>query len=316
MPTPSPALARADAAAPLADDGASAAPAAEEARADRTRGVLYMLASALGFSVMSLCVKLVSAELPTMEVVFARSAFMAVVTYAALRHSGASVAGHDRRTLLARGVIGATALSLLYLGLARLPLGDAVTIHYTAPVWTALSAAFLLGERLRPLVLGGVALSLVGVVLVAQPTALFGDSPDPLDGLGVAAVVCGSVLSGLAYTLVRKLRRTDDPMTIIFYLSWIGAVGALPFALGGWAWPSAGAWALLLGVGVATQVGQVCLTKGIHLLEAGTATAIGYVQVVFAFGWGVVVFGDVLDGLSLAGAVLVVSSVLLIARRG
>jgi drug/metabolite transporter (DMT)-like permease len=302
MPTPSPALARPDAAA--------------GGRSERTRGVLYMLASALGFSLMSLCVKLVSAELPTMEVVFARSLFMAVATVGALRYTGASLLGRDRRTLFARGAVGATALSLLYFGLGRLPLGDSVTIHYTAPVWTALSAALLLGERLRPLVLVGVAASLTGVVLVAQPTVLFGAAPDPLDGWGVAAVVCGSVLSGLAYTLVRKLRRTDHPMTIIFYLSWIGAVGSLPFALGGWAWPSATGWALLLGVGLTTQVGQVCLTKGIHLLEAGTATAIGYVQVVFAFVWGVVVFGDAVDGLSLAGAVLVVSSVLLIARRG
>lgn len=323
MPAPSPALADApdvDAGAPAGAAPAESASAgdasAEEDRRDRTRGVLYMLASALGFSVMSLCVKLASAELPTMEIVFARSAFMAAVTFAALRRSGASVLGYDRPTLLARGVVGATALSLLYFGLSRLPLGDSVTIHYTAPVWTALSAAVLLGERLRPLVLAGAALSLVGVALVAQPTFLFGAAPDPLDGWGVAAVVAGSVLSGLAYTFVRKLRATDDPMTIIFYLSWVGAVGSLPFALGGWAWPSPVGWALVLGIGLSTQVGQVCLTKGIHLLEAGTATAIGYVQIVFAFAWGVLVFGDPLDPLSVAGAVLVVSSVLFIARRG
>lgn len=290
-----------------------AADAAE--RKERTRGVLFMLASALGFSVMSLCVKLASDEIPTMELVFARSTFMAAITFAALRRSGAGVLGNDRRTLLARGLVGATALSLLYFGLSRLPLGDSVTIHYTAPVWTALSAAFLLGERLRPLVLAGAALSLVGVAFVAQPTFLFGAALDPLDGWGVAAVMGGSVLSGLAYTFVRKLRATDNAMTIIFYLSWIGMAMSLPFALGGWVMPSAAGWALLFGIGLATHVGQVCLTKGIHLLEAGTATAIGYVQVVFAFVWGVLVFGDPLDALSIGGAVLVVSSVLLIARR-
>lgn len=275
-----------------------------------------MLGSALGFSLMSLFVKLASAELPAMQIVFARSVFMAAVTALTLRLAGKSLWGTDRPTLITRGVVGATALSLFYVGIGRLPLGDAVTIQYTAPVWTALTAALLIGERLRPLVFVGAALSLAGVVLVAQPTALFGAAPDPLDGWGVAAVAGGSVLSGLAYTFVRKLRATDDAMTIIFYLSWIGLVGSLPFALGGaWVVPTLTGWALLLAVGGATHVGQVCLTKGMHLMEAGTASSIGYVQVVLAFVWGVVFLGDPLDGLSLAGAALIVSSVLLIVRR-
>ena len=294
---------------------ASAVVSPPASRLDARRGALFMLGSALGFSLMSLFVKLVSAELPTMEIVFARSVFMGALTAGTLRATGTSLWGHDRRTLLARGAVGATALSLFYFGIGRLPLGDAVTIQYTAPVWTALTAALLLGERLRPLVLGGAALSLVGVVLVAQPTALFGAALDPLDGLGVSAVALAAVLSGLAYTFVRKLRATDAPMTIIFYLSWVGAVGALPFALGGWAWPTPTGWLLLLGVGGATHLGQVCLTKGIHLLEAGTASAIGYVQVVLAFVWGVLFLGDPVDGLSLIGAALVVSSVLLLVRR-
>ncbi len=279
------------------------------------RGVLFMLGSALGFSLMGLFVKLASAELPSMEIVFARSVFMTVVTGTTLRVAGQSLWGTDRPTLVARGVVGATALSLFYVGIARLPLGDAVTIQYTAPVWTALTAALLIGERLRPLVLVGAALSLAGVVLVAQPSVLFGDALDPLDGWGVAAVATAAVLSGLAYTFVRKLRATDNAMTIIFYLSWIGTVGALPFALGGWTWPTPTGWLLLLAVGAATHVGQVCLTKGMHLLEAATASSIGYVQVVLAFAWGVLFLGDAVDGVSLAGAALVVSSVLLIVRR-
>ena len=183
-------------------------------------------------------------------------------------------------------------------------------------MWTALLAALFLGERLRPLVLAGAAVCLTGVALVAQPTALFGASPDPLDGVGVAAILGGALLSAVAYTFVRKLRATDTPMTIIFYLSWVGMVGALPFALGGWTWPSPVGWALLLGVGVATHLGQVGLTHGMRLLEAGTASAVSYVQVVLAFVWGALFFGDTVDALSLVGAGLVVASVLFIARRG
>lgn len=292
--------------------------AAAETRRERTRGVLYMLGSALGFSLMSLLVKVASSSFPAMELVFARSAFMAALTFAVLRRDGVPPLGVDRRTLLLRGAVGATALSLFYVGIGRLPLGDAVTIQYTTPVWTALTAALLLGERLRPLVLVGAGLSLAGVALVARPSALFGSvgAGPPLDGWGVAAVATGAVLSGLAYTFVRKLRATDRPMTIIFYLSWMGMVGALPFALGGgWAWPTGWEWLLLLAIGLATHAGQVGLTKGMQRLEAGTASSVGYIQVVLAFVWGAVLLGDAVDALSVAGAALVVSSVLLVVRR-
>ena len=307
MPTPQTAPPPSPEALPAED-----AYAADREARDRVRGVLWMLLSALGFSLMSLCVKLASDGLPTMQLVFARSAFMAALTFAVIRRAGGTALGRDRRTLFLRGAVGATALSLFYFGIGRLPLGDAVTIQYTAPVWTALTAALLLGERLRGLVLGGAVLSLAGVVLVSRPTVLFGAAAAPLDPLGVVAVAAAAVLSGLAYTFVRKLRQTDDAMTIIFYLSWIGMAGAAPFALAGWPAPSGAEWALLLAIGLSTHVGQVGLTKGMQLLEAGTASAVGYLQVVLAFVWGALFLGDAVDALSVGGAALVVSSVLLI----
>lgn len=314
QPTPAPTLG----AAPLVDAGRSIWAERRDAllaRRDARRGALFMVASALGFSVMSLLVKLVSAELPTMEIVFFRSLIMGAFTLALIWRYGAPVVGTRIGLLLARGIVGASAMALLYLALARLPLGDATTLHYTAPVWTALTAAFLLGERLRPLLLAGTAVCLVGVVLVAQPAFLFGTRADGLDLVGVGLALGSAVLSGLAYTFVRQLRTTDHPLTIVLYLGGAGMALSLPFA-GSWVWPTLGAWAALLGIGVSTQVGQLCLTRGLHLLEAGTATAIGYLQIVFAFGWGLLVFGETPEALSFGGALLVLSSVLLIVRRG
>lgn len=282
--------------------------------AQRLRGVALMLASAVGFSVMSLLVKVASRELPAMEIVLVRSVLMTAITLALLVRTGAPLLGVDRRTLAARGLVGATAMCLLYWSLGRLPLGDATTVHYTAPVWTALTAAWLLGERVRGTVVAGVVASLVGVVLVARPTALAGDVP--IDSVAVAAVLASALLSGLAYTLVRKLRATDAPMTIILWLSAAGIVASLPFALSGaWRWPSPATWAVLAGVGGATLVGQISLTYGLRQLEAGTATTIGYAQIVLAFGWGALVFGERPSAGAVAGALLVLASVALVARN-
>ena len=280
--------------------------------AGRLRGVALMLASALGFSVMSLLVKVASSELPAMEIVFVRSLFMTAATAALVARAGAPVLGVDRRTLAARGIVGAAAMCLLYWSLGRLPLGDATTVHYTAPVWTALAAAWLLGERVPRTVVVGVAASLTGVVLIARPTALAAAA----DPVAVATALASALLSGVAYTLVRKLRSTDAPATIILWLSAAGIAASAPFALSGaWRWPSATAWLVLAGIGLATLVGQFALTHGLRRLEAGTATTIGYAQIVFAFGWGALVFGEQPSAGAVAGAGLVAASVALVAGR-
>lgn len=305
---------------------ASPSPAVVPSAASTARavpvGLRYMAASALCFSLMSLFVKLAGARLPTMEIVFGRSLFMATATLGLVRRQDLSPWGRNRPLLVVRGVVGVAALSLLYFALSRLPLGDAIAIFYMAPVWTALSAVFVLRERTAGLVVAGMGASLVGVALIARPSFLFGHLGAPgsspgqaLDGLAVAAALAASVLSGLVYTVVRKLRETDAPAVIIFYLSAVGVVGALPFA-GGWVWPAGTECLWLLGAGAATLLGQLTLTRGLHLEEAGRAVSVGYLQVVFAFVWGALVFGNLPGAWSLLGAALIVASVLLVMRRG
>ena len=281
-----------------------------------SRGLQLMAASALCFSVMSLLVKVAGARgVPTMQIVLVRCLVMTACTLALARQAGVSVGGNDRWTLAGRGLGGALALSLLYFALGRLPLGDATAVHYTAPLWTALLAAPVLGERVGRAVGLGLALSLGGVLLISRPSFLLGADAGGLDTLAVAAAAGGSVLSGAAYVLVRKLRRSDHPLTVVFWLSWIGVALALPFCVARWAPLDAGDVAVLVGVGLATQAAQVFMTRGLHLEAAGRATAVGYLQVVFAFVWGAVVFGTEPDVWSLAGAAVIVASTLLIARR-
>ena len=264
---------------------------------------------------MSLLAKLAGERIPTMEVVFVRSVLMTVSTLVLLRWQGLSPSGHDRRTLFLRAVVGITALSLFYFALPRIPLGDATALFYMGPIWTALIASVVLKERTARLVFLGMAISLLGVVLIARPTFLFGGAIAELDPVAVLATVVASVLSGFVYVLVRKLRVSDGPLVIIFWLSWVGILGAFPFIAFGWIWPTPVEWAYLAGVGVTTLFAQIFLTLGLHREAAGRAMSIGYLQVVFAFIWGALVFGTIPDLWSLVGAGAIVGSVLLIARN-
>ena len=76
-------------------------------------------------------------------------------------------------------------------------------------------------------------------------------------------------------------------------------------------WPNAIEWTWLVGVGLFTRLGQIFLTQGLASMPAARATAINYVQVVFAALWGVILLGESIDELMVLGAVLVLGATLI-----
>jgi drug/metabolite transporter (DMT)-like permease len=288
------------------------APRAAAARYGRgvkpSRGVLYMAASALAFSVMNVLVKLASRTLPTGEIVFARAIVTLILSYAMVRRAGLAPWGHAPRRLMFRGLVGFGGLTTLYLALARLPLADATTIQNATPVLTAALAWRLLGERIGARTAAAIAGGVIGVALIVHP------SGRGLDPAGVAAALGSVTCSSIAYVTVRKLAQTEEPLVIVFYFPLVAAPLTLPWLAWCGVWPDGVEWLLLIGLGVATQVGQVYMTRGLAVLRAGRATTISYLQVVFAMAWQLVVFDDAPSGWTLAGAGLILASTLAVAR--
>ncbi len=278
-------------------------------------GIRYMVLGAFSFSVMSLLVKLVGARIPGQEIVLVRAIVTLVLTYVMLKRAGIRRRGGREGYLILRGLLGFAALSCFYYSVIHLPLADATLIQYTNPVWTALLAAWLLGERMGRGEVALVFASLAGVVLIARPTILFGSASAGLDPFIVAVAMTGAIFSAAAYVTVRKLGRTEHPLVIVFYFTCITVPAAVPGAFANPVWPTPTEWLILLGVGVTAQAGQVFLTRGLQLEPAGRATAVGYLQVVFAALWGALFFAEFPDGWTFAGALIIIGSTLKLARK-
>lgn len=273
-----------------------------------------MVLGALFFALMSLFVKLAGERIPSQEVVFARGLISLVIAWLLLKHARVPPWGTRRRLLVTRGLAGFVALSCFYYSVIHLPLADATVIQYTNPVWTAWLGWWLLGERLSRGEAALSALSLLGVVLVARPSFLFGEGV-ALDPTAVAIALAGSLCSAAAYVSVRKLGRTEHPLVIVFYFTLVTVPASVPGLLLDAVWPTPIEWLYLVGVGVTALLGQVFLTRGLQRERAGRATAIAYVQIVFAAALGGVFFDQWPHGLSLLGALLVLASVVVLARR-
>ncbi len=275
-------------------------------------GLRYMAVSAFFFSVMGLLVKVAGQRLPSQEIVFFRSLLVLVFAYVALKRMKVVPWGNNKKWLVVRGMTGFLALSCFYYGVTHLPLADATLIMYSNPVFTAILAAIFLSEKLTMVDIIGVVASLVGVVLIAEPSFIFGGE-SRLELFDVTIALGGAIFAAISYVIVRNLRKTEHPMVVVFYFPLIATPAALPTAIPDAIIPTWWELLVLLGIGIVTHIAQVAMTKGLHLEPAGRATAVSYLQVVFAFIWGMVFFGEYPTALSIVGAVLIVGSTVAIA---
>jgi drug/metabolite transporter (DMT)-like permease len=274
-------------------------------------GLALMVVSAAAFSLMAAVAKLWLPHAPTQAVVLSRGVMMtALCVGVALRKRVPLLGKHPTRLLL-RGLLGYGALSCYFYSVQHLPLGDAVLLQYSHPVFVASFAPFLLHERTGrghwPLVL----CALAGVALIVGPSGQLRASA--LVGL------TGSLLSGLAYMTIRVLARSEHPLTILVWFPLTTIPGSLAATLlaGRAALPHDGTEVLgHLAVFACALLGQVALTEGLTRVGAARATAVSMLGPVFGVLFGLIFFGTAPTAWSLGGMALVVTSLWLLASRG
>ena len=121
------------------------------------------------------------------------------------------------------------------------------------------------------------------------------------------AAVAGAFGSAIAYTLVRSLNKTEDPMVIILYFPLVSLPISVVLLWNNFIFPEGITWLYLLAIGVATQIGQWGLTKSMQTETAGRATSFSYLQVVFAIVFGVIFYDEIPSIETLIGAGLIIA---------
>lgn len=262
-----------------------------------------MLTSTLFYAILNLCVKHLS-YIPALELIFFRSAISFVICLVGIRMAGVSMFGNNHKWLLIRGVAGILALWLYFSSIHKMPLASAVTIQYTSPVFTALFATFLLGEKMSRWKWVFFMLSMLGIFLIKGV-----DTRVPVRYLfvGLASAVC----SGLAYNAVRKLNVTEHPLVIILYFPMVALPISGFYCIFNWVNPVGWDWAIAITMGICTQLGQYCMTRAIQLERLEHVTFLNYLGIIFALGLGFVAFGERYGWVSIVGMVLVLAGIFL-----
>ena len=276
-------------------------------------GALNILAASLMFAVMGALVRLASTAVPGELVVFFRNFFALVFLMPILlgRRGGFSMRPSPfmARFHLFRALAGLTAMYCYFYALAHMKLAEAVLLSYTSPLFIPVIARIWLREPLGRQVIGAVLVGFAGVMLILKPGL------EVFQPVALVALL-SAVLASLAMVSIRRMSFSEPPYRIVLYYTLLSTlISGAPLS---WSWqtPSLPAFGVLFLTGMVAVTGQLFMTKGYSLAPAALVVPFIYGAVIFAALIGWVFWGESLDLLTGAGAVLVCSAGIIAARAG
>lgn len=275
-------------------------PDAREMRGRELRGASWMIAGATGLAISMAIIKALAVDLPEPVIVLCRFGF-------ALVFCGPALVAHGPG-MLRTGRIGGHALRIGcgYAGFvcfvyasARMPLADAMALGFTQPLWAAVFAAAVFGERLGAVRVGALVVGFAGAMLVLRPG--FGAAP-PLPAL---AALANAVLTCVAMMTVKRLTATEPPARIALMFLLVSALLSVLPAAASWATPTLDLLPMLIATGAIAWFNQLALTRGYALGSFAVMAAMDFARLPAAVAIGWVLFGEAPDLAALVGIVLI-----------
>lgn len=267
----------------------------------KTKGIIYIVVAAFGFSVMSLFVKL-AGDLPAFQKAFFRN-FIALIfiTVMMLRENiGFAPKKENIPGLLGRSLCGTLGLLCNFYALGTLNLSDANMLNKLSPFFAIIFSIFLLREKPTAAQVLGVAVAFGGSLLIIKPG--FADA----QLIPALAGVLGGLGAGAAYTFVRKLgKKGENSKRIVFYFSAFSCLFCLPFLIVQYKAMTFLQTLYLIFAGTFACVGQLGITKAYLCAPAKEISVYDYTQVIFAALLGFFVFGDLPDIWSVLGYIFI-----------
>jgi drug/metabolite transporter (DMT)-like permease len=273
-------------------------------------GIYYMLAAVLLFSCMDALIKAASADYPTGQIVFFRNLFAFIPVFYFLRQAGGIAVLRTRRPRdhILRGIVGVTAMGLVFTAFKLLPLAEAVALTLAGPIFLTALSVPLLGEKVGFRRWSAVIAGFIGILVMTRPGAGLFD-PAAFFALG------GAVFYALAMISIRWLSATEPAATTVFYFTLFATiVGALtlPFQ---WQTPDVDGFVILAGIGLIGGIAQMAMTQAFRLAPASIVAPFEYLALVFAVGLGYAFWDEVPDAFIIAGSAIVIASGLYILHR-
>lgn len=264
-----------------------------------TRGALWMTMAVVLFSAMTILIRMLTADIPVHQIVFVRGVVSVLLLVPWLASQGLqSLATRRFGLLMGRGALTSIGLLTWIYAIARIPLAEAVALHFTLPLFGILLAAYFLHEKLT-IHRGAVTLiGFLGTLVILRPGI------ETMDVLSLIVLV-----SALAYAATgvqtKMLVRTETSAAIVFYVSAFTAVAFAIPCLYQWAEPTALQWAMLVGVAGFNVTAQSCMNRAFAVADASFILPFDFLRLPFAVVAGFFLFAETPDIWTILGAAII-----------
>ena len=268
----------------------------------KTKGILFIILAAFGFSMMSMFVKLAGDSIPPFQKAFFRNAFALLFISLILIKDKVSFLPKKEcvKNLFLRSLFGSIGIVCNFYAVDKLLLSDANMLNKLSPFFAIIFSIFLLREKPTFIQIVGVLTALAGSMLVIKPSLQNPNLFASLIGL------TGGICAGVAYTFVRKLgMQGENSSRIIFFFSAFSCLICTPFIILKHSPMTKLQVLYMIFAGVFACVGQFGITKAYFYAPAKEISVYDYSQIVFAALIGFFVFDQLPDFLSVVGYILI-----------
>ncbi|RRR70809.1 MAG: DMT family transporter [Candidatus Viridilinea halotolerans] len=260
------------------------------------RAAGWMVGALVSFLTMALAGRELAAELSTFQILFFRSLIGVVVLGLLLGRTGwGQLRTSHVRLHLVRNVAHFGGQFAWFYGLAMIPLAEVFALEFTTPLWTALLAALILGERLTLTRIAALTLGMVGLLIILRPGF-------QVIQPATIGVLVGAMAFAVAHIATKRLARHDSPLSILFYMTIIQLPLALLPTLMSWVLPGVALWPWLLLVGLCALSAHYCVTRALTLADATVVVPMDFLRLPLVALVGALFYQEPIDGLVLLGA--------------
>ena len=277
------------------------------------RGMLWMAAAGLVFTILNTILKRLSQDLDPMLIGVLRYSMGALVILPpALRLGFRALWSRAPKLQFARGVLHTCGIMLWLAAIPTVTLAELTAIGFSGPIFTCLGAVLFLGERMTGARWAAVIIGVRGVLLVVVPVT----------GAGFAGVSKGTLLTlasvpvfAASFLVAKVLTRHDRPEVMVLWQHLWTAGLLMPFALAAWSPPEAWHWGVFVASGFLGAGGHYCMTRAFRTADISAVQPVKFLELIWATLLGFVVFGNLPTAATVLGGVVILATTLWLARR-
>lgn len=269
----------------------------------KTKGVIFIVLSALSFTGMNTFVRL-AGDLPTMQKVFFRNFVAMIFALFAMLKAGDSFKPKKGsvKYLLLRSAAGIAGIFGNFYALDKIELSDASMLNKMSPFFALVFSALFIKEKVKPKQAIAIAVAFIGSLFIIKPTFANTNLFASLAGFA------GGMAAGGAYTCVRWLGiKGENGRLIVLFFSVFSCILTVPYLIFDYHYMTAFQWFSLLMAGLFAAGGQFAITAAYTHAPSREISVYDYSQIIFAAIVGFFVFGDVPDLWSFVGYIIIIS---------